>query len=110
MDEEAIRAMAEHGTIWVPTVVTVKNLLGCGRFPDETVEAIYRVDRQNLRMGKALGVQMALGSDAGAYQVPHGKGIEDEYKAFQEVFGCTEELDAYLKRGEKLIQERFRRR
>ena len=109
LNEEALRAMAEHRVVWVPTVVTVKNLKGCGRFPEEQVEKIFQMDIQNLRLGKNLGVQMALGSDAGAYQVLHGQGIEEEYRTLQEIFGASEELDSYLTEGETLIKERFKR-
>ncbi len=107
--EEALRAMAETGCIWVPTVVTVSNLLGSGRFPDEVVTNIYESDKENIRLGKALGVQMALGSDAGAYRVLHGQGITEEYQVFQEVFGASKELDLFLQNGEREIKRRFRR-
>ena len=107
VDEEAIEAMAEAHTIWVPTVVTVRNLIGCGRFPDEIVRKIYETDCRNIRFGKEKGVILALGSDAGAYMVPHGKGLEDEYRTFQDIFGESEELNEYLGRGEKELRERF---
>lgn len=107
VDEEAIEAMAEANTIWVPTVVTVRNLIGCGRFPDEIVRKIYKTDCRNIRFGKEKGVILALGSDAGAYMVPHGKGLEDEYRTFQDIFGESEELNEYLGRGEKELRERF---
>lgn len=110
INEEALRAMAEHHCLWVPTVVTVKNLLGCGRFPDETVEQIYQQDVRNLRLGRSLGVQLALGSDAGAYMVPHGVGIENEYETFREIFPGDETLDDYLWQGEKELKDRFQRR
>lgn len=107
VDEEAIEAMAEAHTIWVPTVVTVRNLIGCGRFPDEIVRKIYETDCRNIRFGKEKGVILVLGSDAGAYMVPHGKGLEDEYRTFQDIFGESEELNAYLRSGEKELRERF---
>lgn len=109
VDKEAIEAMAEAHTIWVPTVVTVRNLIGCGRFPDEIVRKIYETDCRNVRFGKEKGVTLALGSDAGAYMVPHGKGLEDEYRTFQDIFGESEELNEYLERGEKELRERFLR-
>lgn len=110
LNKEALQAMAEYHTLWVPTVVTVKNLLGCGRFPDETVKQIYQQDIQNLRLGRNLGVQLALGSDAGAYMVPHGTGIENEYETFQEIFAEDEELDTYLMKGDEEIKNRFQKR
>ena len=41
--------------------------------------------------------------------VPHGKGLEDEYRTFQDIFGESEELNEYLDRGEKELRERFLR-
>lgn len=109
LGEESLQAMKEHRTLWVPTLVTVKNLIGCDRYPKEVVEQIYQSDRDHVKQAKRMGVQMALGSDAGAYLVPHGKGIEDEYRAFQEILGAGRELDAYLQSGEEAIRERFQR-
>jgi hypothetical protein len=50
---------------------------------------------------------VALGSDAGAYRVFHGQGIQDEYEAFVEVFGEKPEIVAWLKQGETEIARRF---
>ena len=108
MDEEAIEAMAEAHTIWVPTVVTVRNLIGCGRFPDEIVRKIYETDCRNIRFGKEKGVILALGSDAGAYRVMHGTGICQEYQAFLKILGDTDEVRTWLKDGETEINRRFR--
>lgn len=41
-NEESICCMAEHATIWVPTIVTVSNLLENGRYPAETLAWILR--------------------------------------------------------------------
>ena len=32
-DEEALEIMAEMGTVWVPTITVVKNLIGKAGFP-----------------------------------------------------------------------------
>ncbi|MBQ0000006.1 MAG: amidohydrolase family protein [Clostridiales bacterium] len=106
-DEETIRMLSESQTVWVPTVVTVKNLLGCGRFSDETIRKIWDGAAENLRLAWKYRVKIALGSDAGAYMVPHGKGIEDEYHAFTEVLGESEEIIRWLEEGEKEIRGRF---
>lgn len=110
MDEETIKLLAESQTIWVPTVVTVKNLLGCGRFPDETIQMIWDVAADNLKLAWKYGAKVALGSDAGAYQVPHGQGIQDEYEAFTEVLGENQEVLQWLKSGEEEIRRRFCRK
>ena len=34
MDEETVTMLAESSTVWVPTLVTVRNLIGCGRYED----------------------------------------------------------------------------
>ncbi len=106
-DADSIQAMAEAGTVWVPTVVTIKNLLGSGRYPEEAVRRIYRIHADNIRRAYRAGVTMALGSDAGAYRVFHGQGIVDEYRAFQEILADVPDLDAFLERGEKRIREVF---
>lgn len=107
MDESTIKMLADSHTIWVPTVVTVKNLLGCGRFPDETIQQIWDSASKNLKLAYKYHAKVALGSDAGAYLVPHGQGIQDEYNAFMQVLGETEEVLNWLKDGEDEIKRRF---
>lgn len=84
IDEECLLAMKEMGCIWVPTIVTTKNLIHCGRYDDLVLEKIYQMERENLSRGAAIGVKLACGSDAGAYRVLHGKGLRDEEVIFQE--------------------------
>ncbi len=82
-DEDALEAMASAPVVWVPTLVTVRNLIGDGRFPKEVVEEIWQGQKRNLRRAYDLGVHLALGSDAGAFRVLHGQGLLDEYEAFR---------------------------
>ena len=110
MDEETLSMLAESDTVWVPTLVTVRNLIGCGRYDDEVLRPII-VQAENLvRLAFAKKVKVAPGSDAGAYMVPHGKGICQEYEAFCEILGDTSEVKEWLHDGEREIRERFRRR
>ena len=44
VDEEAMWAMKENGTVWVPTITVVKNMIGCGRFSDAVLEKIWETD------------------------------------------------------------------
>lgn len=108
MDAETVHMLAESNTVWVPTLVTVKNLHGCGRFPDTTIEAIWNKAAENIRLAYRLGAKVATGSDAGAYQVFHGQGIEDEYQAFCQILGDTEDMHDWLARGEAEIRSRFK--
>ena len=84
-DEDALQALAASDAVWVPTIVTVKNLLGDGRFPEQVVKNIWEGQKKALLRGYQLGAKLALGSDAGAYRVLHGQGLLDEYRAFREI-------------------------
>ena len=53
---------------------------------------------------------MALGSDAGAYLVPHGQGILDEQEAFAEILGESQAVEERLQAGEKRIRTLFQSR
>lgn len=108
IDRDCIQVMAESGAVWVPTIATIRNLIGCGRFPDDEVRKIYEFAAENLRLAYTLGVRLALGSDAGAYMVPHGQGIEDEYAIFQQILGAGTELERVLKEGERAVKDKFR--
>lgn len=108
IDRDCIQALADSETVWVPTLATIRNLFGCGRFPDAELEKIYASAAENLRLAYASGVRLALGSDAGAYLVLHGQGILDEYAIFREILGDSRELDMALEAGEKQIREKFR--
>ena len=110
VDEEAMWAMKENGTVWVPTITVVKNMIGCGRFSDAVLEKIWETGSCNIQKGYEAGVQFALGSDAGAYLVPHGQGIENEWECFQEILGKNKEVTKMLLEGERKIQEKFVRR
>ena len=48
-NEESICCMAEHATIWVPTIVTVLNLLENGRYPAETLAWIFETQKKGLQ-------------------------------------------------------------
>lgn len=71
---ESLAAMAQMGTVWVPTLSTVGNLLGKGRFPDGQVAAILESSLQSLADYRGM---VAPGTDAGAWAVPHGSRTEE---------------------------------
>ncbi len=107
MDEETITMLAESETVWVPTLVTVRNLLGDGRYEDAALLPIVQWGERSLRLAFEKGVKTALGSDAGAYRVPHGKGIQDEMTAFLSILGDTQEVRTWMEKGEEEIKRRF---
>lgn len=104
-DADSLAALSEHHVVWVPTAVTVRNLIGKGRFSDEVLRAIWDGLAANIRLARRLGVTMALGSDAGAFGVLHGQGIWEEYDAFREIFPEDETLDDALRDGESRIRQ-----
>ena len=108
-DEQALQAMVEHQVIWTPTVSPVGNLTGGGRFDDAVTEKITAHHLEMVKKYVELGGNIALGSDAGAYLVMHGQGIEEEYDAFLKILGEKEEVTDWLKQGEAVIKKTFKR-
>ena len=103
LDEEALCAMADNGTVWVPTLSTIGNLRGKGRFAEDAVERILASAMENVRRFQALGGLIAPGTDAGAWAVPHG--ALTEYTLLREALGP--ETAAILHRGAEAIMEKF---
>lgn len=110
MDEDCLQALAEGDAVWVPTLVTITNLLGSGRFQDGVIRELASGQKRRIKRAMELGAAVALGSDAGAFRVFHGQGIQDEYQEFLKLFGDTPELQARLLAGEKKIREKFSRK
>lgn len=107
MNEESLTMLSESHTVWVPTLVTVRNLLGDGRYADETLKPIIETAEENVRKAFRLGVKVAPGSDAGAYRVLHGQGIQDEMQAFVQILGNEEKAYQWLMEGEMKIRKKF---
>lgn len=110
VDEACLQVMKESKTVWVPTYVTITNPIGKGRFEDAVMEGLRDQQGEMIRRGFELGVEIALGSDAGAYGVLHGQGVYDEYQRLQSLVGDEiSDLDFRLRRAEEKIQKTFRR-
>ena len=107
MNEESLAMLSESHTVWVPTLVTVRNLLGDGRYADEVLRPIIETAEENVRKAFRFGVKVAPGSDAGAYRVLHGQGIQDEMQAFVQILGNEEKAYQWLMEGEMEIQKKF---
>lgn len=103
LDEEALHAMQEAGTVWVPTLSTIGNLRGKGRFQEQAVAQIFQSAAENVRRFAALGGLLAPGSDAGAWAVPHGS--LSEYQLLRDVLG--ENAEDVLKKGSDKIKAVF---
>lgn len=105
LDQETLHILAESHAVWVPTIVTVANLCGLGRFPDSVLRPLLRLHMENVAYAAILDAKIALGSDAGAYNVFHGRAAVDEYNLLQSCIG--EKTDVILAAGEAEIRKRF---
>lgn len=103
LDESALRAMAENGTVWVPTLSTIGNLRGKGRFDEGAVAAILDSALENTARFAAMGGLIAPGTDAGAWAVPHGSVTE--YALLKQALG--ENGESILARGTAEIRRKF---
>ena len=102
-DADALSAMAEMGTVWVPTVSTVINLKGKGRFDEGAVNAIASHTAENLRGFASMGGLIACGSDAGAWAVPHGCNTEEAH--LHQILG--DDAPRILTQGNQIIMDKF---
>lgn len=77
LDTDALCAMKENGTVWVPTLSTIGNLRGKGRFDESAVEKILESALSNVESFASMGGLVALGTDAGAWEVKHACATEE---------------------------------
>ena len=100
---DVLCAMKEMGCVWVPTLSTLGNIIGRGRFDDRETEKILLSAMGNVKAFAAMGGLLAPGTDAGAWMVPHGSMTE--YQLLQKALG--EDPEPYLRRGIETIQKKF---
>lgn len=103
LNQEALQAMVEAGTVWVPTLSAIGNLRGKGRFREEAVEAILESAMENVHSFASIGGLLAPGTDAGAWAVPHGSLTE--YTLLREALG--EDTERILETGIQALREKF---
>ena len=103
LDGDSLAAMAEMGTVWCPTLSTVGNLRGKGRFEEAAVQAILQSALENVRKFAAMGGLIAPGTDAGAWAVPHGSMTE--YDLLRTALGA--DAEKVWTRGAEKIVEKF---
>ena len=78
LDNDALAAMAESKTVWVPTLSAIGNLRGKGRFNENAVTASLNSALENIANFATMGGIIACGSDAGAWAVTHGCETEED--------------------------------
>ena len=103
LDADAMQAMKENGCVWCPTLSTVGNLRGTGRFDEGAVRDILESAVENVRRFAELGGFLVPGTDAGAWNV--FQGSLSEYELMEGALGKnTEQI---LGRGIRKIREKF---
>lgn len=98
LDADALQTMEDNSTVWVPTLSTIGNLRGKGRFNEDAVRRILDSALANVAAYRGL---LAAGTDAGAWAVPHGSTTEEGYFAMA---GVGEDR---LAEGFRVIQRKF---
>ena len=94
ISEDSLKAMADQGIAWVPTVVpVVVQSQGIGdnlTAKTAVIEYTYRRQLRMIGLAQKLGVILGVGTDAGAVGVQHGTGYLKELQLYREA-GLTEE-------------------
>lgn len=104
-DEQALLCMAEKGVIWTPTISPIGNLEGGGRFDDDITEKITANHLTMVKRFEELGGRIALGSDAGAWRVPHVTGLKTELAYLKKIVS-----EVHLADTEKIVRKKFSKR
>ena len=103
LDEDALIAMKESGTIWCPTLSTIGNLRGTGRFEESQIQKILESAMENVRHFADMGGFLVPGTDAGAWNVY--QGTLSEYDLLEDALG--ENSESILARGIGKLREKF---
>lgn len=103
LDAQALAAMKENHVIWCPTLSTVGNLRGSGRFDERAVRLILESAAENVEKFANMGGILTLGSDAGAWAVPHGS--RTEYDLMEQILGSR--VQNVLQQGVEETRKRF---
>ena len=109
MGRENLQLMAEKGTFWVPTLFTMKAYGANINFPQaeadrQVIEKNLNHQIEQLAMARELGVNVALGTDAGSLGVLHGESMVEEMKLFKKAgYSFAETVQCATSNGAKLL-------
>lgn len=85
IDEDSLRAMADAGVAWTPTLAPVAvqralptDITGFAADIHRRLDDILAAHADQVARAAQLGVALLVGSDAGGQGVPHGAGLIDE--------------------------------
>jgi imidazolonepropionase-like amidohydrolase len=109
MGRENLELMAEKGTFWVPTLFTMKaygaNINSAQAGADrQVIEKNLNHQIEQLAMARELGVNVALGTDAGSLGVLHGESMVEEMKLFKKAgYSFAETVQCATNNGARLL-------
>lgn len=110
MGRENLERMAGRGCVWVPTACTMKayaEILEYGGDPAGSEVARNNLEHQlgQLRLARQLGVQVALGTDAGSPGVLHGESAFEEMKLLAKAgYSLAEIVHCATQAGARLLE------
>ena len=107
LSRDTLRRLGETETVWVPTLATIADLIGCGRYPDEVLHRLLAQQQENIAFAAAHGAAIGCGSDAGAYRVFHGQGAQEETALLSAALG--ESAPRLLDYAQGQVARKFRR-
>jgi imidazolonepropionase-like amidohydrolase len=108
MGRENLEKMADRRTFWVPTAVTMK--MYASYLNSESGEADIakqNLDHQleQLDLARCLGVQVAVGTDAGSLGVHHGTAVVEEMRLLLEAgFSLPDTVRCATQNASKLLR------
>ncbi|MBF7096887.1 amidohydrolase family protein [Alkalibacter mobilis] len=108
-NEELLKGMKEKGTIWVPTLAPLGNIVYSNderyKLEKKLIRKIFEEQCEKVKLAYDLGVEIAVGSDAGAYKVYHGSGFFDELIYLNKAgIKKNELMDMAFKNGMKALK------
>ena len=112
LNDETLTILKEKEAVWIPTVAPVANLINDPeqRFPKENLKRIVEGHLEKIIKAMKMGALVGLGSDAGAYMVPQGEGLLQEYEYIKTALNDEDLFNDIATKAEKKIKQLFRRR
>lgn len=108
MTKDNLSGIKEAGIVWVPTLTPVSNLLNNPDFNHPIISKILDLHKTNILEAFELKINIAMGSDAGSYPVPHAKGSMTEYYLLQNLVNDRDRLNNTLTKSFKILSSKFK--
>ncbi len=110
MGKENLKQMADQGTVWVPTAVTMKAMLENWDLTSDrqgskvVIEQNLNHQLEQMARARHYGVELALGTDAGGSGILHGEFVVEELKLFMKAgYSLVEAIQCASSNGAKLL-------